>query len=134
MYSRELLMMDGKTVRNMYSVIPKQNKFDTLVHLVGFTTETAFSCHNRTIMKLQEHRKIMFLLNFYCTVGCFLAFSSELYCDFVSCPHTINVLQCCAPHILFSLTILKHLSDIESFPFNETLAYLLMTVNIFNPA
>ena len=32
-------MMDGKTVRNMWSVIPKKNKFDTLVHLVGFTIE-----------------------------------------------------------------------------------------------
>jgi len=39
MYSLELLMMDGKTVRNMWSVIPKSNKFDTLVHLVGFTVD-----------------------------------------------------------------------------------------------
>ena len=42
MYSLELLMMDGKTVRNMYSVIPKQNKFDTLVDLVGFTVEIVY--------------------------------------------------------------------------------------------
>ena len=39
MYSLELLMMDGKTVRNMQSVIPKQNKFETLVHLFVFTIE-----------------------------------------------------------------------------------------------
>jgi hypothetical protein len=39
MYSLELLMMDGKTVQNMWSVIPKSNKFDTLVHLVGFTVD-----------------------------------------------------------------------------------------------
>ena len=32
-------MMDGKTVWNTESVIPKYNKFDTLVHLVGFTIE-----------------------------------------------------------------------------------------------
>jgi len=30
-------MMDGKTVRNMQSVT--QNKFETLMHLVGFTIE-----------------------------------------------------------------------------------------------
>jgi hypothetical protein len=38
MYSLELLMMDGKTLRNMqcYSEI---NKCETLVHLVGFTIE-----------------------------------------------------------------------------------------------
>ena len=40
MYSLELLMMDGKTVRNMLSFIKKRNKIDTLVHPVGFTTET----------------------------------------------------------------------------------------------
>ena len=34
LYSLDLMMMDGKTVRNMYSVIPKYNKFDTLVYLV----------------------------------------------------------------------------------------------------
>ena len=39
MYSLELLMMDGQTVRNTQSVIPKYNKFDTLVHLVGFIIE-----------------------------------------------------------------------------------------------
>jgi len=38
MYNFELLKMDGKTVRNMYSVTPK-NKFDSLVHLVCFTIE-----------------------------------------------------------------------------------------------
>ena len=32
-------MMDGKTVRNMYSIIQKQNQFDTLLHLVGFAIE-----------------------------------------------------------------------------------------------
>jgi hypothetical protein len=35
--SLERLMMDGKTVRNMQSIIPKQNKIDTLAHLVGST-------------------------------------------------------------------------------------------------
>jgi len=44
MYSLELLMMDGKTVRNMQIVIPKEIKFDTLVHRepgssVGIATE-----------------------------------------------------------------------------------------------
>jgi len=39
MYSLELLMMDGKTVRNMLSISIKLNKFDTLMHLVGFTVE-----------------------------------------------------------------------------------------------
>jgi hypothetical protein len=39
MYSLELLMMDEKTFQNMRSVIPKYNKFEKLVHLVGFTTE-----------------------------------------------------------------------------------------------
>jgi len=39
MYSPEILMMDGKIVRNMYSVIPKSNKFEKLAHLVGFTIE-----------------------------------------------------------------------------------------------
>jgi len=34
-YSEKLLMMDRGTVRNMYSFIPK-NKFEKLVHLVGF--------------------------------------------------------------------------------------------------
>ena len=38
MYSLELMMMDGKTVRNMYSVTPI-NKFETLMHLVGFAIE-----------------------------------------------------------------------------------------------
>ena len=38
------LMMDEKTVRNMYSVIPKQNKFDTLVRLVGFTVVIILRC------------------------------------------------------------------------------------------
>ena len=42
MCSFELLLMDGKTVRNTQSVIPKLNKFDTLVHLVGFTIEMVF--------------------------------------------------------------------------------------------
>jgi hypothetical protein len=39
MYSLELLMMDGKTVRNMLSFIKKRNKIGTLVHLIGFTVE-----------------------------------------------------------------------------------------------
>ena len=43
MHSLELLMMDGKTVRNTYSVIPKYNKFDTLVHLVGFAYLLTYS-------------------------------------------------------------------------------------------
>ena len=34
-YSEKLLMMDRGTVRNMYSFISK-NKFEKLVHLVGF--------------------------------------------------------------------------------------------------
>jgi len=44
MYSLELLMMDRNTVRNMWSVIPKYNKFDTMVHLVGFTIEIILRC------------------------------------------------------------------------------------------
>jgi len=32
-------MMDGKTIRNVQSVIPKYNMFNTLVHLVGFAIE-----------------------------------------------------------------------------------------------
>jgi len=32
-------MMDGKTVRNMQSVVPKLNIFEALVHLVGFTVQ-----------------------------------------------------------------------------------------------
>ena len=43
MYSLELLIMDGMTVQNMQSVIPKLNKLDTLVHLVGFTIELCCS-------------------------------------------------------------------------------------------
>jgi len=39
MYSLEPLMMEGKTVQNTYSVIPKYNKFKNLIHLVGFTIE-----------------------------------------------------------------------------------------------
>jgi hypothetical protein len=39
MYSHDFLMMDGKTVWNMWSVIPKENKFEKLVHLVGFIIE-----------------------------------------------------------------------------------------------
>jgi len=38
MYSLELLMMDGKTVQHV-ECHSKINKFDTLVHLVGFTIE-----------------------------------------------------------------------------------------------
>jgi len=38
-------MMEGKTVRNMSSVVPKLNKFDTLVHLVGFTIEIITESH-----------------------------------------------------------------------------------------
>jgi len=34
-YSEKFLMMDRGTARNMYSPIPK-NKFEKLVHLVGF--------------------------------------------------------------------------------------------------
>jgi len=34
-YSEKLLMMDRGTVRNMSNFIPK-NKFEKLVHLVGF--------------------------------------------------------------------------------------------------
>jgi hypothetical protein len=41
MYSLDLLMMAGMTVQNMYSVIPKYNKYEKLVHLVGFTIEIA---------------------------------------------------------------------------------------------
>ena len=41
-YRLELLMMDGKTVRNMYSVIPKYKKFEKLVHLVGFIIEVYY--------------------------------------------------------------------------------------------
>jgi len=32
-------MMEGKTVRNMWSVASNKIKFDTLVHLVGFPIE-----------------------------------------------------------------------------------------------
>jgi hypothetical protein len=40
MYSLELLVMGGKTVPNMQSVIQKKcNKFEKLLHLVGFTIE-----------------------------------------------------------------------------------------------
>ena len=52
MYSRELPMMDGKT--ETCRVIPKENKFETLVHLVGFTIEThnyaRLLCIHRTVM------------------------------------------------------------------------------------
>ena len=44
-YCARLLMMDRGTVRNMLSPIPK-NKFEILVHLVGFITKrgnTSFS-------------------------------------------------------------------------------------------
>jgi len=34
-YSEKLLMMDRGSLRNMYGFIPK-NKFEKLVHLVGF--------------------------------------------------------------------------------------------------
>jgi len=50
MYSLKLLIMDEKTIRNMQSVIPKWNKSDTLVHLVGFTTET----ENFTVLSAQH--------------------------------------------------------------------------------
>ena len=33
-------MMDGKTVRNMYSIVSKQNKFEKFVHLVGHILES----------------------------------------------------------------------------------------------
>ena len=36
MYSEKLPMIDRGTGRNMYSLIPKTNKFEKLVHLVGF--------------------------------------------------------------------------------------------------
>jgi len=39
MYSLELLMVEGKTIRNVYMCHSKINKFETLVHLVGFTIE-----------------------------------------------------------------------------------------------
>jgi len=38
MYSLELLLMDENTVRNI-QCHSKLNKFEALVHLVGFTTE-----------------------------------------------------------------------------------------------
>jgi hypothetical protein len=39
MYSLDLLMMGGKTVRNMLSVTLNKINLITLVHLVGFTIE-----------------------------------------------------------------------------------------------
>jgi len=48
-------MMDGKAVRNMLGVIPKQNKFDTSVHLVGFTIETYSLTH--------PHRRILYKMS-----------------------------------------------------------------------
>ena len=51
MYSLELLVMDGKTVRNMqhYSKI---NKFETLVHLVGFCYRLTFSSFTSTLNRI----------------------------------------------------------------------------------
>jgi hypothetical protein len=40
MYNSELLMMDGKTVRNK-ECYARINKFEKLVHLVGFTVAIA---------------------------------------------------------------------------------------------
>jgi len=64
MYSLEPLMMDGKTVRNMYNVIPKQNKLETLIHLVGFTIEIyedAGPCEPQTcgrVDRMNTHKQI----------------------------------------------------------------------------
>jgi len=51
--SLELPMMGGKTSETC-RVIPKENKFETLVHLAGFTIEThnyaRLLCIHRTVM------------------------------------------------------------------------------------
>jgi len=51
-------MIDGKTVRNMQSVIPKQNKFKKLVHLGGFTIEIYYdarSCERQICLHFYIH-------------------------------------------------------------------------------
>jgi len=51
MYSLQLLMMDRKTFWNTENVITKYNKFDTLLHLVGFTIEIKmFVLHSLTFL------------------------------------------------------------------------------------
>ena len=52
-------MMDGKTVRNMYSVTPKYNKFKTLVHLVGFTIEMLDSMYYKSVGKSLNNRNVI---------------------------------------------------------------------------
>jgi len=47
-YSEKLLMMDRVTVRNMQNFIPK-NKFEKLVHLVGFITRNTNNNSKYTI-------------------------------------------------------------------------------------
>jgi len=59
MYSLELLMMDGKAVRN----IPELKKFDTLVHLVGFAIEIIFT---RVLGILQSFFCVLLLFEEYC--------------------------------------------------------------------
>jgi len=71
-------MMDGKTVRNMYGVIPKINKFETLVHLVGFTIEIATSKLN---LKLTRH----VLFSQYCTSVRFYSVSATSRFSGYSC-------------------------------------------------
>ena len=58
MYNPELLMMDGKTVRNMQSVSPEINKFEELAHLVGFTIEIYYDARtyeHQTVQALLQH-------------------------------------------------------------------------------
>jgi len=64
-YSEKLLMMDGGTVRNMYSFVPKIN-FEKIVLLVGFIIriyhdalppegQMIFLCRNRVVAVRDTH-------------------------------------------------------------------------------
>ena len=56
MYSHQLLMMDEKTVRNYVECHSKINKFDTVVHIVGFTIEIR---QENVINSIKQERKCL---------------------------------------------------------------------------
>ena len=58
-YIEKLLMVDRGTVRNMWSFI-SQNKFEKLVHLVGFIVRIYHDARSPERQKLVEHLRRIF--------------------------------------------------------------------------